>query len=209
MNLHFQDVKTKCITLIKEYCSSRDESHDINHSFRVLNTSIDISSNYDLLTDRDMNILCAAAILHDFADHKYSEGTDLAKILSVFLHKIFTTKEAELILNIIERISFSREVKKGTSDWNILGKKGLLLRNIISDADKIDATGVIGLKRCIEYTKSKNPEISKKDLITAVKKHMDEKLCIIDKYCRTPQGKYIVETKISELNDEFLKWSSK
>ena len=42
-------------------------------------------------------------------------------------------------MNIINRSSYSHEVKYGQNDWlDVLGKDGILICNIISYADKID-----------------------------------------------------------------------
>lgn len=201
-----------CLNLLNKYCESRDESHGSQHALRVFATSTEIveKSGYEL-TDREKCLMTAVAILHDFADHKYSEGTNLDKVLIEFLHKYFGKKDGQLIADMIERISFSKELKnkvlKKDLDWStVIGERGIFIRNIVSDADKIDATGVVGLKRCIQYTTHMKQGISKKDLVFDVDKHIWEKLGILDQYCRTKHGIATIKIRISELISEFNKW---
>lgn len=200
-----------CKSILLKYCGDRDESHGLQHAERVLQTSIILANDNGTLTTKEYVLLTVTAMLHDFADHKYSEGTDLKQILTSFLYDNLGKRDGMLVLNMIEKISFSKEVKYGSSTWEeLLGKRGLLIRNIVSDADKIDATGKIGLDRCVCYTKhhyfSKNKsEISKTNLIKAVEKHINEKLGILDLFCRTPLGVSIVRRKIIDLDECFNK----
>jgi len=134
------------------------------------------------------------ALLHDVADHKYiSENPELSETLDSFLtrfvnnpayfHQVQGTVMEHLfnkisINNIIDRISYSRQKSQGTTDWYpVLGFSGLLIRNIVSDADKFEA---INIPRCIEYTKEKllgeNKSIDLMDIKKAVTKHYYEKL---------------------------------
>ncbi len=215
--MNFQDLKNKCIALFNKHCETRDESHGIHHAIRVLNTSVEISKDYDL-TKEENYIMCAVAMLHDFADHKYSSGTNLEEILKFFLFDVFGKKTGLLILSIIDKISFSKEKKLGIKDWKTLaklwirdiGKRGLIIRNIVSDADKIDASGIIGLHRCIQYTTHvRNGKITHEELVYEVDKHINEKLGILDRYCRTSAGIFKIECKTAELIKEFNSWKDK
>lgn len=98
-------------------------------------------------------------------------------------------------MDIIDRISYSKEVKMikaNNLDWKcVLGVKGLIVRNIVSDADKLEAIGKIGLDRCIEYTKTKyfekhSEKIPKNVLKVMVNNYADEKLKTLkDHFIRT------------------------
>jgi HD superfamily phosphodiesterase len=171
------------------FTGDRDNSHSVEHLRRVVETSLEIAKTFENI---DIKLLILCAYLHDFADHKYDNGTlklKLVTILGLFLRP----KEVDLCYNVIERVSFSREKNKGTEDWDILEEQGKLLRTIVSDADKLDAIHPkFGLERCIEYTmattKLKRHDPKVKD---GVKKHADEKLLILDKYIYTVRGKKI------------------
>lgn len=138
------------------------------------------------------------ALLHDVADHKYVEEDEtLLPKLDKFLetltsnikyHNAFETTmisnlfNAVMIKNIIDRISYSRQKKYGMTDWTkTLGTFGILVRNIVSDADKFEAIGKKGIDRCIEYTqelhlKTQKSNLTKVELIANVEQHYHDKL---------------------------------
>ena len=64
---------------------------------------------------------------------------------------------------------------------------GLIVRNIVSDADKLEAIGEIGVNRCCQYTREKYGEdLSKEKLVSYVKEHCEEKLFLLsEKYIKT------------------------
>src|SRR5690606_22205199 len=111
-------------------------------------------------------IVQIVSLLHDVADHKYiTEDSTLENKFSEFIKKIteenkiaventiyehlFTKK---MIVAIIERNSYSKQKKNGTSDWiPTLGYIGCFVRNIVSDADKLEAIGPAGIDRCASY----------------------------------------------------------
>ena len=94
-------------------------------------------------------------------------------------------------------------------DWDeVLGSTGLLVRNIISDADKIDGLGIIGLQRCQRYTKNCYQNISQLDLIKKVHEHANEKLLRLKtEFIKTEYGKQLAaplhDEMILELNKMF------
>lgn len=136
--------------------------------------------------------------LHDVADHKYcKEDPSLKAKVEAFLDKFTHTHRhlirsdkyrqiwsKEKILQIIERISFSRQKNLGTKDWmETLGEQGLLVRNIVSDADKWEAIGEFGIKRCLEYQvedmERKNQHAGPVKVHKAMVEHYHEKLKLL------------------------------
>mmetsp|Transcript_89352 Transcript_89352/g.161238 ORF Transcript_89352/g.161238 Transcript_89352/m.161238 type:complete len:114 (+) Transcript_89352:1-342(+) len=95
---------------------------------------------------------------------------------------------------IIDNISFSKEKREGL-DLQGLEKRGLLLlRDIVSDADKIDALGDEGLERCFEYTRYANPGACPPEIEQLVREHCIEKLLLLkDQYVRTATGKSLAQ----------------
>jgi uncharacterized protein len=153
-------------------------------------------------------IVRVVALLHDVADHKYVKiDPSLKEKFNVYIQKFTTRKRtvkgtiychlftAEMISAIIDRISFSRQKEKGTSDWiPTLGYLGYLVRNIVSDADKLEAIGAAGIDRCVSYTieiyEHKNIPAFAKNVHKDVETHYNEKLKIISscEYMKTPFG---------------------
>lgn len=164
-------------------------------------------------------IVQIVAWLHDVNDHKYSsEDPTLYPNLITFLDQI-TSKDQDLngcydvltgtpyeylyttkmILALTERISFSRQKKSheqtGTQDWlKILGRYGVIVRNIVSDADKFEAIGEVGIDRCAQYTaevfEKTGQTPTKSAIAEAVIKHYHEKLKLLASpvYIKTVPG---------------------
>lgn len=194
---------------VEGICEGRPPSHSADHMRIVWKSSTRIYQELYPNTNFDEPmylITSTVAWLHDVADHKYvSKEPDLLPKLNKFLER-FTKKyskhlkdtEFEYLFNptkiwdIIERISFSRESKKGDADWiDAIGEQGIQIRNIVSDADKLDAIGKRGIDRCKEYTMEKNPGIESrpKELLYEVIKHYKEKLSLLSTdYMRTEPG---------------------
>lgn len=200
-------------------CSTRKPSHSHEHMHKVYCTAKEIYSKlHPQDSDFSNPIFLAVAViawLHDVSDHKYDDeqGTlqkGLIKFLEDFCSKIQNSEilnesndevknlfHSELMLNIIERISFSKEKKNGQGDWEEkMTELGIYVRNIVSDADKLDAIGLWGLERCKEYTierfEHKNPgeEVDELFILENVVEHYHEKLKILGRdYIRTDVGK--------------------
>lgn len=188
-------------------CKDRDESHGHSHMEEVAkNASKILKSDYPY-NEKFYNDVIIVAWLHDVNDHKYDFDGKLKDKLQSFIDNelvLVNRSSTRLILDIIERISFSRENKqiiKGKShDWeHVIGHYGIKIRNVVSDADKIEALGEIGLERCIEYAKEVymkkfNREISHDELVKNVSTHADEKILLLkDKFIRTNHGKEMAE----------------
>jgi hypothetical protein len=165
------------------------------------------------------------ALLHDVDDHKYhAEDPSISIKLNQFLDNhiyslvlggsvyeyLYNTK---MILRIIKLISFSRQKKyaEDTEQWNkYLGAHGTFVRNIVSDADKLEALGLRGFNRCVGYTKElfhKNQvNFAQTNVVFAVKKHYDEKLSIIAtrKYMKTIPG-YLYSLYLNEVLLQLIK----
>lgn len=202
---------------VLDMCSGRDESHGHYHMQQVTKTSLYIFDNeIEKYTNNKQKqeyikkLVICVAWLHDVADHKYDKNGFILKQVNNFLHNLIP-EDANMIEKIIDRISYSKEnnakIKNIPLDWkNELGEDGCFVRDVVSDADKLEALGTIGLHRCIEYTKEKylqdtKSEIEFVDLVKRVKNHADEKLLRLkDEFIRTQTGKKLAE----KLHNEFV-----
>ena len=193
-----------CLPFVEKKCYLRDSSHGTSHMLQVQQNALKIYEGENINDDHIKTLCEVVAILHDVADHKYDNNNTLSQQVKEFLQTNFPT-DAILIWNIIERISYSKEVKS-KADWsNVLGPIGILVRNIVSDADKLEAIGKTGLQRCINFTKlqylhKNGKEILPEELNSEVYKHAVEKLLVLkDKFIYTATGKKMAKPLHSEL----------
>merc|ERR1712150_250731 len=141
----------------------RDKSHSIEHFGRVesfiQNIIQDENVKSQLAKVNSPNfeaekILFAAAWLHDIFDHKYTTEEEAKagqlKIKSFLENIEFHSDEIEAIQKICENVSYSKE-KKGKLEK--LEFPTSYLRDIVSDADKLDAIGYAGIERCRDFSK--------------------------------------------------------
>lgn len=182
---------------VRETCHGRDESHGYNHMVSVKDRSLYIYKKLGEINERIEMLIIYSAMLHDVADHKYDKNGKLREIVLGFLNDNYKD-EAILIINIIDRISYNKEYRLITDnkelDWEkVLGYDGLLVRNIVSDADKLEALGKNGIHRCIIFTSIciNNPQ---KILMRSIK----YSICHLSKYkngyIRTIPGMNMINT---------------
>ena len=161
-----------------------DASHDIAHVFRVwknaerIASSAQFSRYFGMQDDAASKLTSAmlwsilefSAKLHDVLDHKYKEHTS-AQDLDTFLCKYST---ASYVKYVIENVSFSKQdkgrvVKHPQSCMNVI-------RDIVADADRIDALGTQGLERCRQFIRANPQYAGKGNVDELVVKHCHDKL---------------------------------
>ena len=82
------------------------------------------------------------------------------------------------------------------------------MRNVVSDSDKLEALGVVGLERCRHYQLELEPELAPPALYGNVVQHCRDKLFrLSDEYMRTPAGMKAAQGKRAELVEALLDWS--
>ncbi|KAL0241645.1 hypothetical protein GEMRC1_006880 [Eukaryota sp. GEM-RC1] len=154
------------------WLSSTDSSHDVSHAVRVFHHSCNIIKETSTLNESQVQIIHWAALLHDVLDHKYEHQISAADLHS-FVASHLNDQDATSILNIIHNVSYSKQIKGLRQD---LGSDLNLCLNVVSDADKIDALGSEGLKRCRDFSIARNPNSSEADIDRLVVEHCKEKL---------------------------------
>jgi len=146
-------MEVKVFALAQKYMQGNDPSHDIAHVHRVVGNAKKILAASDDYTDVNQDILVAVAGLHDCMDHKYVRTADLpARVaelkLALTSHLGFSESQADFILQTIDNISYTAEMKGGsvaaTSDDPYLA--------IVRDADRLESIGAIGIARCFAYS---------------------------------------------------------
>jgi len=182
----------------------RDDSHGWHHMNEVAKLSLQLYANSPVRDQVSLLIpIMAVAWLHDYADHKYDKDGKLWNKLVDFVEAQYPPREAHKILLTIEMISYSYQKKNNPNFYRILGWEYSIVRDIVSDADKLTAIGKAGIERCIEYT-SETIHKPKDDpeTIAAVKQHMHDKLLTLkDSYIMTSMGKKLAEPLHQEMLD--------
>ena len=132
MKVHLEKLKN----IVEEYTKSF-EAHDLEHTLRVYETCSYIGSK----KGADMSILLPSALLHDigraYPRHAYI-GSKLAE--KILLENGYSRKKIEKICYAIESHSFTEKKIPNSLEAKIL-----------SDADKLDAMGAIGIYRTVIF----------------------------------------------------------
>ena len=181
--------KSKIIEFIrKELSGSNSGAHTFDHTMRVYNLSMQMADKLPV----SIRVLQAAALLHDVGRPKESETGHSHSILSGEMSKsllrelAYTESEIEQILDAIRTHRFS----EGIEPTSIEGK-------ILSDTDKLDAIGAIGIYRAIAQGVTKGRGMN------GFLKHTDEKLLKLKDLMYTDLGKHLA-TNRHELLQKFV-----
>jgi len=122
----------------------QDSAHDKHHIYRVLNFALEIS-NYE--TAVDLDVLIAACLLHDIGREK--QFTDLslchAQIGGDMAYEYLINRKWDEVKAIHVRKCISSHRYRGDNPPESLEAK------ILFDADKLDASGAIGIARTLIY----------------------------------------------------------
>lgn len=201
-----QETLTKTQEYIKSILKDEFTGHDYYHAIRVKNVANKILQK----EGGNKFVVSMASLLHDVVDDKIQDSLDSScQKFDEFFNSLNINKETkEEILYIINNMSFSKMLSNKVNITKELA--------IVSDADKIDSLGAIGIARTFAYgskvgNKIYDPEIlpeinltqeeyKRKGRKTTSLNHFDEKLLKLDKYLLTETGKEIAGERI-----EFVK----
>jgi HD superfamily phosphodiesterase len=171
----------------------------------------------------------AIAYFHDANDRKYEDKQgSLTKKTKSILRELYekyditlyrkddTTIDnadefVEMALLIISYISFTKEDNAMQKNNPIryeaeLGRNNAIIRHIVSDADKIDSLGMIGIFRCETYTKetwtSQGKSYTQKEVNREIKRLFDTRFNrLIDEFMRTSHGKELAKPLLEEMRE--------
>lgn len=197
---------------VRSILATRDASHGLAHAIAVRDLSLRIwrtglaAHDASFEAVRDMNaegVIEAAAMLHDVLDHKYCdtatpEGRAIAQQRDSFLEGLLGPEEVEAVVAIVDNVSFSREdkaIKRGGSPpWLELAPPVQTLRHVVSDSDKIEALGEVGLERCFAYTRERAPHLEAAAVEAEVVQHCHDKLLrLLPEFIHTVPGRAIAQ----------------
>ncbi|MBD3205362.1 HD domain-containing protein [Candidatus Bathyarchaeota archaeon] len=149
------DIITKLLEISKRY-HEIEGSHGFEHTERVIKLTKFLGKKLNA----NMDILLPAAILHDIARAKENHALIGSRISEDILKELkFKEEKINSICSAIETHSFSAGRKAESIEAKIL-----------SDADKLDALGAIGIYRTATYSGENSKSF--KDFLA----HFDDKL---------------------------------
>jgi len=187
--------KSIIIDFMQEKLSnSNSGAHTFDHSMRVYTLSMQIGDKLPV----SIRVLQAAALLHDVGRPRESETGISHSIISGEMSKpllqelTYTESEIEQILDAIRTHRFSEGIKPNSLEGKIL-----------SDADKLDSMGAIGVYRAIAHGETRGRGMN------GFLKHADEKLLKLKDLMYTEPGKLLAEKRhevlqkfVDELREE-------
>lgn len=138
---------SKTIEKAKKFFENDFSGHDFWHTLRVYNIAKAIAEKEKC----DIEIVCLAALLHDFDDAKITNSTTELENATKWLNENnYPQERINWIKEIINAISFKGIDTKVPE--TIEGK-------IVQDADRLDAIGAIGIARTFAYGGSRGREM--------------------------------------------------
>jgi HD superfamily phosphodiesterase len=135
--------------------AGRDASHGMEHFERVRVAALELAAKTRPLAEQDRLILELAALSHDVLDHKYDGGNHLSLRTSMedALGSLagLSAEQVRVVCLIADNVSLSKEISGGMEHAKLLESGCAEIRDLVSDADKLDALGLGGLKRLAQY----------------------------------------------------------
>ena len=150
-------------------------SHDRDHVERVVKLAVYIARR----EGADVEVVKKSAELHDIARDKPNHAIESAKLAREILRREGYDEEfIERVVHCIEAHSFSSGVEPKTLEAKVL-----------SDADKLDAIGAIGIARAFIFSGEKGRSIEE------TLKHFEEKLLKLKDLLYTKTAKELAKER--------------
>ena len=175
--------------------------HSLQHAKRVEKLTKEIAEK----EGGNLRVCLAAALLHDCADEFLFKDVEAQnnKISANLVQNGYSKEEIAEIMDIIATISFHKEKSKPLTKINA---------QIVSDADKLEAIGAIGLVRTIEYGASRgrpfyeernledvDGQLQFKEATETTLSHFYEKLLRLGSHFYTDTAKKMAEPRLAFL----------
>lgn len=199
--MNSKDLVAETAAFVKKKFADESTGHDWWHMYRVWQLAKHIAKEEKGI---DLTVVELAALLHDIADFKFHEGDFEAgpKAARQWLEGIGAEESTILhVEDIVRNVSYKGALIKP----NLKTLEG----QIVHDADKLDATGAIGIARVFAYSGSAGipifipgippakPEKNPKNLITTTSSinHFHEKLLLLKERMFTSTGSKLAERR--------------
>lgn len=132
-------IVNKALEFAKECHGGDCSGHDYEHILRVL---ANVEKMLEQMPDADKTVARLGAILHDIDDYKLGENSH--KVDKFLDENCDDVEQKEKVRKVVNTISFSKSGDKPNFD--------MIEQKIVSDADKLDAIGAIGVCRAVIYS---------------------------------------------------------
>jgi hypothetical protein len=233
------DLWAACQAFVGDVCRGRDASHGLGHMQTVTEKALLVYQlNQKAISSSQLARVILVGMLHDVNDHKYDKDGTLGAAVEEFVQKIVSAggfgdtlgttdlrDAASRVMLTISAISYSKEKKKGMR-WfeRELSEEWVLVRDAVSDADKLEAIGASGLQRSFEYNAcllresgaleallaqhQGDEEAVRRVIALDVEQHADEKLLRLkDEFIVTRAGKFLAQPRHDEMVQELAAWA--
>lgn len=196
----------ECIKYITPLFENDSSGHDLDHTLRVYNLSLEILKKEK---KGDKEIISLASLLHDVDDYKLFNTENNYNARNFLKNINYNDKKIEEIIMIINSVSFKG--KDSVIPFSIEGK-------IVQDADRLDALGAIGIARAFAYGGAHNRKLY--NLNNKIKKsltfeeyktsnsdtisHFYEKLLLLENMMNTKYGKKLAKNR-TKFTKKYLK----
>lgn len=212
------DIISQTADFVKGELSGEGSGHDWFHIERVWKNAIQIG----MKENADMFVVELAALLHDIADWKFSNGDETAgpREAREWLEKLNVDENTIAhVCDIIKDLSF----KGAGVNTTMKTKEGM----VVQDADRLDALGAIGIARAFAYGGYKNREIHDPSIAPTFHQsfaqyknsrgttvnHFYEKLLLLKDLMNTQTAKRIAEERQAYMEQFlqrlYLEWEGK
>ena len=199
----------KLDNLCLQYYIDRDPSHGIDHITSVLNNlDLLLESLDSSLSHLDQTLARASALLHDAYDPKYiDDPSNIKKTIRQHLVTFgLSNEDVDIISTVIKNVSFTREKTRRKKGKNIiLNDRIMLIRNLVSDSDKLEAIGIDSITRMIQYREGLGirfeQEYSLDKIFNDIREQCRERCYILltENYIKTVKAREIAKQKIIEM----------
>lgn len=176
-----------------------DDSHNHVHMKNVVANSFNIIDNDEEIRNKIVifpeiiKLVVIVGWLHDIRDHKYPNSISQEELENFIL--TIQPDNLKIICKMIDNISWSKEAK---GLRKLLPEPYQTVLDIVSDADRLEALGKIGIERCEIFTREHGGVVPV-DVIT----HCHEKLLRIlpEGFIKTDYGKILAQPLHQEIID--------
>ena len=190
---------------VRDYMSQPqfDGSHDFTHIERVVSNAKQIYSVEAGRPDTwcgNKTIVILAALLHDVGDHKYTDANAVSAtpVRDALISFGVGEFEAIYVQNVVDAVSYSKEVKRAPGDMAALIAKYPEIA-IVQDADRLDAIGAVGISRTFAFGGARGRKLD--DTL----EHFEEKLFKIEDMMKTDAGRKVAQARTAKMR-VFEQW---